>query len=176
MTPPPPPPARKPLSLLKLVLIVLGIAVACCALFSAAVARSAWKFQDSMKFTECKNNLLAVSRLEKAYREKQNSYSENAEVIGFDPTGSKYLYLLAQDGVPVGIGPDAYADGLRARMGGLLGVQGRCPDCTFTAGCAGNLDADPDVDVWSISNADRKAKDGTRIPGGVPWHDFNDLD
>mgnify|MGYP005610684405 CR=1 FL=1 len=52
----------------------------------------------------------------------------------------------------------------------MLGIEGSCPDCQLTVGCIANLDADADVDVWTISTKDR--------PGasrGTPLNFVSDL-
>lgn len=35
------------------------------------------------------------------------------------------------------------------------GLSGTCPDCSVTVACVSNLDGDDDLDLWSISTADR---------------------
>jgi hypothetical protein len=37
----------------------------------------------------------------------------------------------------------------------MLGLRGACPHCEITVACVGNLDDDPDVDVWTASSENR---------------------
>jgi hypothetical protein len=82
----------------------------------------------------------------------------------------------------VGIGPDTRARGvteewLRTRFPPellpTLGVQGTCPACEVVIGCAGNIDEDDTVDVWTISSADR-VLGGATVSRGTPYRHVND--
>jgi hypothetical protein len=42
------------------------------------------------------------------------------------------------------------------------------------AACAGNIDTDAAIDVWSISDHERHALDGAFISAGIPFNDQND--
>lgn len=59
-----------------------------------------------------------------------------------------------------------------ARVAGDVPVApAECSGCGVTAACVGNIDDDPEVDVWSISTERRVSQDGEEIAAGVPWHD-----
>jgi hypothetical protein len=151
------------------------------------------------KAGECRGNLRTVLGGEQALFSEAHRYTTHPGEIGFAPTpGNRYLYLLApegpvsrRDGTPsppvhesVGIGPDTRSRGvtaewLRARFPDellpQLGIHGTCPDCSFVAGCVGNLDDDEQVDVWTISSVDRPLPDGGVMLRGNPWHHLDDL-
>ena len=137
---------------------------------------------------ECRSSLRSIIGLQFAYYSEQKKYSVHPVEIGFAPSqGNRYLYLFASEGQltrrdelaspplgeSVGYGPDSKRRPvlledllikLPAELRSLLGLSGTCPDCDVTVACVGNLDADPEVDVWTISTKDRPgAARGTAI-------------
>jgi type IV pilus assembly protein PilA len=143
---------------------------------------------------ECRATLRSIIGLENAHFSERNRYSVHPVEIGFAPQqGNRYAYVFAAEGpltrrdeVPsapleesVGYGPDTRARGvlledllmkLPRELRAMTGLEGACPDCNVTIACVGNVDADPDVDVWTISTKDR--------PGaarGTPSHHLKDL-
>lgn len=143
---------------------------------------------------ECRARLRTIIGLQNAHYAEQKKYSVHPVEIGFaPPQGNRYLYLLSGEGpltrrdelpsppLPqsVGYGPDTRRHQvlLEDLLGKLpkdlratVGLEGACPDCNITIACVGNLDADADVDVWTISTRDR--------PGaarGTPLHHLEDL-
>jgi len=162
------------------------------------------KFQARSKQSECKSNLKAVFTAQKSYFQEKDRYSTLPSEIGFSPErGNRYAYFLDVRGAlqdrsavavsspgrdETGIGVDTFryttmrpltldnvnaalADGLRP------GVQGKCPEeCSFLAICAGNIDNDATLDVWSVSSEDRTVTDtGESIPAGMPFNHVNDV-
>jgi hypothetical protein len=143
---------------------------------------------------ECRAVLRTIFGLQVAYYSRAQAYSVHPVVIGWAPApGNRYLYLFdkagdvtRRDGLPsppledsVGYGPDTkkrditveeLLPKLPTEVRATLGVEGACPACDVTIACVGNLDADEDVDVWTISTKDR--------PGaarGTPLHHLKDL-
>lgn len=158
------------------------------------------RFQARSKQAECKSNLKSVYTAEQSFYAEKQAYSTNTSEIGFGPQrGNRYAYFLFDvgqlqdrstartgDGPGVtGIGVDtfkyqnarplSYSDVPALAGGAKAGVHGQCPDCSFVAVCAGNIDQDEALDVWSISSTDRTGKKGETIPGGVPYNDVNDV-
>lgn len=143
---------------------------------------------------ECRSTLRSITALEFAYYSERQKYSVHPVEIGFAPSqGNRYLYLFAREGpltrrdeLPspllgesVGYGPDTRKHGvlledlllkLPAEIRATVGLTGTCPACEVTIACVGNLDADPDVDVWTISTADRP-----EAARGTPLHHLKDL-
>jgi type IV pilus assembly protein PilA len=158
------------------------------------------KFQARAKQAECKSNLKAVFTAEKSNFQQKDAYSTSLEEIGFDPErGNRYAYFLfdvgqmqdrssATPGSGEGITgvqvdtfrhkderPIAYSDVPPLAGNVKPGVHGQCPNCSFVAVCAGNIDSDPELDVWSISTEDRTGPNGEPIPAGSPFNDVNDV-
>ncbi len=143
---------------------------------------------------ECRSSLRSIIGLQFAYYSEQKKYSVHPVEIGFAPSqGNRYLYLFASEGAltrrdeiaspplgeSVGYGPDSKRRPvlledllikLPAELRASLGLSGTCPDCDVTIACVGNLDADPEVDVWTISTKDRP-----EAPRGTPIHHLKDL-
>lgn len=158
------------------------------------------KFQARSKQMECKSNLKAAYTSERGFYAENNAYSTNIKEIGFSPErGNRYAYFLfdvgqmqdrttarTDDGPAItGIGVDTFrypdarpisASELPPVLGELkAGVHGQCPQCSFVVVCAGNLDQDETLDVWSVSSADRTSKTGEPILGGTPYNDVSDV-
>lgn len=143
---------------------------------------------------ECRARLRTIIGLETAFYSQHQRYSVHPAEIGFAPAqGNRYLYLFATSGeltrrdeLPspplmesVGYGPDTKKRGvlledLLAAMPkdvrASVGIEGECPKCEVTVACVGNIDDDPQVDVWSISTKDRSG--GVQ---GTPIHHVKDL-
>ena len=58
-----------------------------------------------------------------------------------------------------------------------LGPSTACPGpaCQFVSACAGNLDVDDDLDVWSASTQPRTAPSGATVSACEPFHERIDL-
>jgi hypothetical protein len=55
------------------------------------------------------------------------------------------------------------------------GMLGECPECDITMACAGNLDGDDTLDVWTISTGERTLPNDTIIPPGEVFHHVDDV-
>ena len=143
---------------------------------------------------ECRSSLRSIIGLQFAWFSEHQKYSVHPVEIGFAPAqGNRYLYLFASEGPltrrdelaspplgeSVGYGPDSKRRDvlledllakLPAELRASVGLQGTCPDCNVTIACVGNLDADPEVDVWTISTKDRP-----EAARGTPIHHLKDL-
>jgi type II secretory pathway pseudopilin PulG len=150
------------------------------------------KFQARSKQSECKMVLKQAYSAEMSYRAEKDEFSVHPVEVGFSPErGNRYLYAFDQSGPiapndnhpgngDVGVGADttrfptisndALREAIPARVLEQLGVRGKCPDCSITVACAGNIDNDPTVDVWTISSVER---DGT--PAGTPLNEVDDI-
>jgi len=162
------------------------------------------RFQARSKQGECKANLKALYAAQKALMQKSHGYADKLGPLDFSPErGNRYTYVIAPSGTlrvrdsdsgqtaaspdAVGVTVDTFKY-VKARSflwrdlpqtfaGGVhLGIAGTCPDhCSVTMACLGNIDNDPELDLWSISTEDRTAPDGERIPAGVPYNEVNDV-
>lgn len=57
-----------------------------------------------------------------------------------------------------------------------VGLSGSGASAAFVAVAAGNIDGDPTLDCWSISNVARVTSKGKTIPAGQPFNDQDDVD
>ncbi|HZN93127.1 MAG TPA: DUF4190 domain-containing protein [Myxococcales bacterium] len=157
------------------------------------------KFQSRAKQSECKSNLTSAYLAERSYFAEKQTYTPNIAEIGFSPErGNRYAYFFFDVGQvedrstatpattpgAVGVGVDTFkhkdarplAFGDLPSLAGEVrpGVHGQCPECSFVVVCAGNVDSDATLDVWSISSEDRTGARGETVPAGMPHNDVND--
>jgi hypothetical protein len=156
------------------------------------------KFQARSKQAECKTNLKAWYTGQRTYFAEKDTYSTSIQEVGFMPERrNRYAYFAGPGPVEdrstkgaqlvvgaQGIGVDtlgistARAITFEQRpegVGSMVGIQGDCPECDITLVCAGQVDNDETLDVWSISTMEREAEDGTPIPAGIPFNHINDV-
>ncbi len=148
---------------------------------------------------ECITNLRHWYTLQ---RTQQRGFMLPVDKVGFvASSGNRYAYFagpgpLEERGDPeaqhrpdaVGYGVDVFKhkradpitfEQLPPDVAGLVGLRGpqcpRGPDCSITLACAGNLDGDATLDVWSISTGDRPTEDGMTILAGALFNHVNDV-
>ena len=163
-------------------------------------ADRAWRPRRST--SEAKSNLKAMVTGARAFFQEKDRYSASLAEIGFEPErGNRYAYFADNTGTmerrtttaTVSAAPGDTAVGVdlfkhtghvditrgmlpRTFAGGVtLGVTGTCPECEITMACAGNIDDDPTLDIWTISTAARKGPAGENIAPGEPFCEQNDL-
>jgi len=149
--------------------------------------------------SECRANLKAWYTAERVYRQDHGTFSPLIHSIGFEPErGNRYAYFASHTGsiearsaraaasaqTDTGVSVDTVKHGtgsevLREQVLGLRRAgciaddeSSGCPD--IIAVCAGNIDDDPALDVWSVSTRVRLAPDGTAIWPGVPFNEVSD--
>lgn len=139
------------------------------------------KFGSRSRQAECKTVLRGAYTSARAEFAERDSYSlDPALLLGPDPH-RRYAYVLGPkaEHFVAPTHPEAKgleADEVRARVSALVptGLFGRCPGCAVTFACAGNVDSDPDLDVWSISTETRTARGGRMVPAGEVFHHYDD--
>lgn len=160
------------------VYIIIGVVVlfGCCGvggILSAIAIPNFIKYQARAKQSECKLNLKQLYLAQQAQRAEKGEYTESFEDLSFQPERSRYAYVMGRSVLKPSL-PQAVKEGLLeqtpADIRQALGAEGK----RFTAACVGNIDNDPDIDVWTISSEDRVI-DGERVPAGVPHNDVSDL-
>ena len=147
---------------------------------------------------EARTNLKSAFWAERSFFDERGRYGDVPDEVGFTPEyGNRYLYLLSTRGDVLTRGaPDGgFHTGLSADLskfpssdtrrllagipGALLSDVGvRCADdggCDVTILAAGDIDADPTIDVWSVSTRERVIGSQT-IPPGVPFNHVIDED
>ncbi|MCA3012525.1 MAG: hypothetical protein INH41_09020 [Myxococcaceae bacterium] len=144
---------------------------------------------------ECRSTLRSIMVAEFAFHSVQRRYTVHPHELGFaPPPGNRYAYVFDATGdvtrrderpspppeASVGYGPDTakrtvtvedLVPRLPPEVRAALGVRGSCPACQLTVACVGNLDDDPDLDVWTISTEDRPGANR-----GTPLRVSTDLD
>jgi type IV pilus assembly protein PilA len=87
-----------------------------------------------------------------------DAYKYSMTIRGpFSRTGCPLTLTRSDDGIPLKLG--------RVHLGNQDEV---------VVAAAGNIDADPTLDCWSISTANRVADGGEFVPAGVPFHEQDD--
>lgn len=162
-------------SAVVIIVIILAVVGGCCltGILAAIAIPNFIKYQSKSKQGECKVELRRIYQAQVAYFADKNAYAGDFNALGHTPDARRYTYFIGM-GAPKGpslAGTKAVSlDQLPALAGGnVIGVEGECPDCTFTAACAGNVDSDADIDVWSISTAARGS-----VAAGEVHHDVDD--
>jgi len=196
-----PAPAKKGTSAGTVLLIIGAVLALPCfiGILGAIAIPNFIRFQARSKQSESKTNLKSLYAAERNHFAERDTYSSVLSQVGFSPERrNRYAYFASLQGPmemrsgpdvvssakdtavgaeltghPEDFGPDV--EDLQAALPGVaLGVQGTCPDCQFVAACAGNLDGDETLDVWTISTQERRIK-GERVPAGVPFNHVNDV-
>jgi type IV pilus assembly protein PilA len=176
------------------------VVVAIIGILAAIAIPNFIRFQARSKQSECKTNLKAFATASRSYFYEHDQYTPVLSDLGFKPErGNRYAYFAGPGtqedrskavatGAPgdtqIGMDLFRYAGSKPITMrdvpatlaGGVVpGVSGTCPDCTIVAVCAGTVDNDATLDVWSVSMTDRHGPHGEAIPPGIPFNDINDV-
>ncbi|MBL8954369.1 MAG: hypothetical protein JNK82_26560 [Myxococcaceae bacterium] len=180
MTPEAGEPKKKGMPVPIIIVIVLAVAFVLCScigILAAIAIPNFIRFQARSKQAECKTALKGAYVAEKSYLAEKDRYSENPEEIGYSHDGTRSVLLFSNEGQAVGrtSGVEQLVDGIRVNVNGPLGVTGKCPDCNITIACALNADNDEQVDVWTISTAERTSRSGRKIAAGSPYNDYSDV-
>ncbi len=165
--------ARKTLSIITLVMGLVYVPVV--GILAAIAIPNFVRFQARAKQSECKSNLKAAFYAQKAYFADKDVWGATAKQIGFTVDGrNRYAYQIGPDSVvPAMVSTTSEAELEAGHPPGLLeqvGVQGDAVLMT----CAGNIDNDATIDVWSVSSAQRNVN-GEVVPAGTPFNHVNDV-
>lgn len=161
--------AKKKNASLLVVLVVVGVGG--CFFFGlvAAIAiPSYFGYLARARQVEAKFNLKSLYAAQKAHFADTNAYSNDASELTLLPGTRFTCFVTPTSFVPPTKVPAVEYQQLQPDQ--APGVTGTCPDCQFTALCAGAIDNDVTLDVWSISSVDRACG-----KAGVPCNDVNDL-
>jgi type IV pilus assembly protein PilA len=117
------------------------------------------KFQARAKQQECRANLRAMANAQRARRAEKSDYATTFAELGFTPPAhNRYSYFLSETEVfkvdtsrSPRAKPEAYAQEL-SKLGLKPGINGE----HVLMACVGNVDGDPDLDVWTTDESDRE--------------------
>ncbi|MDP2273445.1 MAG: pilin [Archangium sp.] len=162
--------ARKTLSIITLVMGLVYVPVV--GILAAIAIPNFIRFQARSKQAECKSNLKSAYLAQKSYFAEKDVYGESAEEIGFRVEGrNRYAYRIGADSVlPATLTTTPTAELEAAALLEEVGVHGDAVTMT----CAGNIDNDATLDVWSISSEQRNVN-GEVVPPGTPFNHVNDV-
>lgn len=178
-------PAYAARKVMAIIVLVLGVAyVPVVGILAAIAIPNFIKFQARSKQSECKMNLRAAYTAQRSYYSEKDAYAADPQVVGFSvDTPGRYLYRfdgegdLASVGVPARHAQAAPVNQLEASLPAdlraELGLHGECPECDITMACAGNIDGDDTIDVWSVSTADRTIR-GEPVSAGQLYNHVDD--
>jgi type IV pilus assembly protein PilA len=141
---------------------------------------------------ECRANLRSAMALQLSFKESTGAFSPHPALIGFSPSsGNRYLYWFSTQGPisrrdgkqsppateSVGIGPDfsrgETIESLWPKIPlGILNLA-VANEKQVVMGCAGNIDADETIDIWTISSEER-IFDGVKVSQGTAYRHVND--
>ncbi len=175
-------PAKSNKTVLIIGLVIGGFFMCCiCSGVLAAVAIPNFiKFQARAKQSECKTNLRALYLAQVSHRDEEGDFADTAADLNFTTSGTtRYTYFGGPELIvgPSSLEESAIAEEELPPLAGerLPGVEGECSnECSIVIACAGNLDTDAQLDVWSISSAPRE-HDGKTIAAGELFHEADDV-
>ena len=182
---------------LLIILGVGGVAFMCTGILAAIAIPNFIRFQSRAKQSECQANMRSFYVRQLSANAETGGYARDFSQAQFRPErGNRYAYFVGAGPMEDRSGPQA--QGAEAAQGiGVdtfkfqdarpitfeqlppdvatqAGLSGECPDCRVTLVCAGNVDRDDTLDVWSISTGERTI--GSQSVGaGEPFHHVDDI-
>ena len=165
-------PAKKKNVSLFIILAIVAVGGCCVFGIIAAIAIPNYvRYVGKAKQSEAKLNIKSLYSAQKAHFAELDAYSTNASELGLLPGTRFTCFVTPTSSVASTTVPATTYEQLHLSADNQPGVVGECPSCEFTAVCAGNIDSDDTLDVWSISSVDRACG-----KAGVPCNDVNDLE
>lgn len=169
---------------------LVALASVCCL---ATAIPNFLHFGARSKQSEAASTLREVLRTERAFLAKNGRWAESFEELSYEPLrGSRYRIALSREGevlVPghpdggphrivavdaaklAPLEPDsAHPPAIPRSLWETLGVD---EAGALTLVASGNVDADPTLDVWSISSGERVI-DGVHVDAGAPYCHVDD--
>ena len=178
-TVPPPAPSSPAKKTTSTVLIVIAVLLGGCCVFGilAAIAIPNFiKFQSRSKQSEGRVTVRSIYTAQKSVFSEQSKYSTDIKELALGSDGNRYTcFLSTHDAMPPRLGSQITYGELKVPGDSEPGVRGVCPDCQFVALCAGNIDTDATIDVWSIASFERVCA-GVTTPAGQPCNDLSDVE
>lgn len=123
-------------------LVELMVVVAIIGILAAIAVPNFLKFNSKTKQSEAKYNLSAIYSAEISYFGEKDTFSNDFDIIRWRPDGTVYYYTFTMGAGEKGKAPSFGAVPI------AVGADAR----SFTVAAWGNIDTDPDPDVWYINN------------------------
>ncbi|MFT3713779.1 MAG: hypothetical protein QM817_39470 [Archangium sp.] len=129
------------------------------------------------KQIECKAVLARTYEAERSFYEVNKRYSVRIKELGIGVPTEHVLLRLAREGDDAVVNQNtAIAESAVPQLiSSEIGLHGDCPACSISVLCLNEIDGDPMPDVWTVSTIERIGNDGSKIPGGVPWNEVDDV-
>lgn len=161
--------ARKTLAIVTLAMGVVYVPVV--GILAAIAIPNFIRFQAKSKQSECKMQLRAAYTAQQAYFATNDKFGDTADEIGFSLDGrNRYSYRVAENTViPAAVTTTPPPELEAAFPAGVFDSEEG-----IVLGCAGNLDNDKTIDVWTISSEQRTI-DGELVPAGSPFNHVDDV-
>lgn len=189
-------PKRGGLPWLWIILGVGGVTLTCMGVVAAIAIPNFLRFQSRAKQAECNINLRSFYVAQRA--NEGAGYEREFSKASFMPErGNRYAYFVDAGPMEDRSGPEArgveearaigvdtfkHKDAQPVTFAQLppdvaqqAGLLGECPKCDITLVCAGNIDRDDTLDVWTLSTGERTLPNGTIIPPGEAFHHVDDV-
>jgi type II secretory pathway pseudopilin PulG len=174
-----------------------GLAVMCTGILAAIAIPNFMRFQSRAKQAECRTYLRSFYVGQLSASGEAGGYPRELAKAQFAPErGNRYAYFVeagpmedrsgpqaqgVEEARAIGVDTFQYKDAqpitfaqLPPQVAQQAGLSGECPDCRITLVCAGNIDRDDTLDVWSISTGERTVE-GKSVPAGEPLHHVDDV-
>jgi type IV pilus assembly protein PilA len=182
---------------LLIILGLGGLAFMCFGILAAIAIPNFIRFQSRAKQSECQVNMRSFFTAQRAFNSETQSYAAEFSKIEFRPErGNRYAYFMAagptedrsgpqaqgsEEARAIGVDTFKYPDArpitfqqLPPDVASQAGLSGLGYEVEATMVCAGNVDRDDTLDVWSISTGDRTIG-GQSVQAGEPYHHVDDI-
>ena len=134
-------------------LIELMIVVAIIGILAAIAIPNFLRFQAKARQSEAKTSLAAIFTAQTAYFAENNNMGRDFDAIGWSPSGEpKYAFAMWDD-TEGNADPNfvTQAQGVNTACGTAMAAP-PTQVVEFTACAAGNVDNDPDFDLWYVND------------------------
>lgn len=138
------------------------------------------RYQARAKQGECKTMLRsAMTSLQSRQAEGGDLTTLNLGELGLSEA-SRYVYFGGTRAGERVVGSRVKGDidelQVRTLEQTAIGITGECPRCFLTLACAGDIDSDERLDIWSVSTGPRQTNEGELVTPGEVFHHLDDVE